>query len=299
MLDDIAARIVAHSVAVRTQTEVPDLSLIAADRKIEPTDLVYEPMICFVVAGTKRVDFGARSQLASRGEMMLNSTIVPAVATFEEVPYLSVIMTLDPATLTTLMVEMNTPADDQASTASPGQLTAPMSADLIDAVGRWVRLLDDPDDIAVLGPRIEAEIVYRLLTSPLGSELRQFAAADSAAARIRTVASWMCEHYDEALRVDELAQMALMSPATFHRWFRTATGQSPMRFHRQIRLQHARRLLARGDSAAQAAAAVGYSSPNQFSREYRDFYGAPPRRDVDRLLASGVSPNVLLTRQTN
>src|ERR1035438_10511342 len=55
------------------------------------------------------------------------------------------------------------------------------------------------DDIRPLAARIESEILYRLLSSPLGTMLRQLALADSGPARIRTVAAWISAHYTEPL----------------------------------------------------------------------------------------------------
>ena len=60
---------------------------------------------------------------------------------------------------------------------------------------------------------------------------------------------------------------------------------SPIQYQKSIRLQEARlRLLASPADVAGAAFAVGYESPSQFSREYRREFGAPPSRDVARLL---------------
>ncbi|CAJ1503752.1 helix-turn-helix domain-containing protein [[Mycobacterium] burgundiense] len=66
--------------------------------------------------------------------------------------------------------------------------------------------------------------------------------------------------------------------------FDARPGMSPIAFQKQVRLQNARRLLIGDDvSAAQVAQAVGYTSPTQFSREYRREYGAPPRQDAARM----------------
>jgi AraC-like DNA-binding protein len=35
--------------------------------------------------------------------------------------------------------------------------------------------------------------------------------------------------------------------------------------------------------AASAAFQVGYESPSQFSREYKRFFGKPPKRDIQAL----------------
>jgi AraC-like DNA-binding protein len=76
-----------------------------------------------------------------------------------------------------------------------------------------------------------------------------------------------------------------MSPSTLHQRFKQLTSMSPMQYQKQLRLQHARRLmLAEGLDAASAAHQVGYESASQFSREYRRLFGTPPRADIEQLL---------------
>jgi AraC-like DNA-binding protein len=59
---------------------------------------------------------------------------------------------------------------------------------------------------------------------------------------------------------------------------------SPLQYQKQLRLMEARRLMLTEDFDAIAAASrVGYESPSQFSREYSRMFGAPPKRDIERL----------------
>lgn len=83
--------------------------------------------------------------------------------------------------------------------------------------------------------------------------------------------------YTQDLDVTQLAREAAMSHSAFHQSFKQLTGQSPMQYLKATRLQNAHTLLlARNAGAAQAAYAVGYSSPSQFSREYKRHFGYSP-----------------------
>jgi transcriptional regulator GlxA family with amidase domain len=89
------------------------------------------------------------------------------------------------------------------------------------------------------------------------------------------------------MRIEDLARMAGMSAAAFHRHFRAVTTMSPLQFQKRIRLQEARALLvAKPDDVAGVGHLVGYDSPSQFTREYRRLFGAPPGRDSARLRAA-------------
>ncbi|MFF0445962.1 AraC family transcriptional regulator N-terminal domain-containing protein [Streptomyces sp. NPDC004609] len=283
MLDGLSAAIARHGVGLWSETAVPRLSLITLDELITPADLLYDPMICFVSDGAKRAVAGERSWVTGRGDMFLNTLRVPVTASCERVPYRSAVMLLDGRALTELLLEIEE-SSPRPLPGPGGQVAATMTPELLDAVTRWVRLVDTPDDIGPLAARIESEILYRLLSGPLGPVLRQFTLADSVTARVRTAAAWICDHYTEPLSVDEIAAVAHMSTATLHRRFKAATGMSPLRFQKHLRLQEARRRLTVGDTtAARVAEAVGYVSATQFSREYRSVYGLPPMRDAARL----------------
>jgi AraC-like DNA-binding protein len=283
MLHELADAVARHGVPLWADTAVPRLALVTLDEPVGATDMLFEPMICFVAAGTKRVDAGDLTWRTDAGTMFLSSLDVPVTATFERLPYRSAVLRLDGRVLADLLPESHRPQPRDVPGAA-GMAGAPMTPELVDAVLRWVRLLGTPDDIRAPAGRIEAEILHRLLGGPLGPVLRQFALPDSRLTQVRTAAHWIRRHFREPLTVEAVAAAAHLSAASLYRHFKAATGMSPVQFQKRLRLQEARRLLVSGEvTAAAAAAAVGYASATQFNREYRREYGAPPGRDAATL----------------
>ena len=122
--------------------------------------------------------------------------------------------------------------------------------------------------------------------------MRQVGLADSRIAHVARAIRWIRGHYNETLRVEELAALATMSASSFHRHFRAVTSMTPIQFQKQIRLREARaRLLAQPDDITGIGYAVGYESPSQFSREYRRMFGAPPSRDALTLREAAAPPS--------
>jgi transcriptional regulator GlxA family with amidase domain len=159
-----------------------------------------------------------------------------------------------------------------------------LGVDLLDALLRLVKLLEQPDLVPHLAPLIQQEITVRLLTGPHGRQLRHVMTVGSPSQQIATAVAWLKQNFIEAVRVDDLADRAHMSPSTFRQHFRRVTGVSPLQYQKQLRLQEARQLMLNGNhDAGSAAGQVGYESPSQFSREYRRLFGAPPHRDVSRM----------------
>jgi AraC-like DNA-binding protein len=194
-----------------------------------------------------------------------------------DAPFLGVGLRIRPEAVAALLLEQ--PAGGLPPDPA-GIVVGSMPEALIEAVIRLLRLLDHPADLAVLGPAMEREILWRLLGTPAGAVLRQIGLAGSHTARIGQALQWLRNHLAEPVRVSDLAAMAGMSATSFHRHFRALTAMTPVQYQKQLRLHAARaRLMASAESVTRVAFAVGYESPSQFSREYRRQYGQPPARD--------------------
>ncbi|KQX20509.1 AraC family transcriptional regulator [Variovorax sp. Root434] len=87
------------------------------------------------------------------------------------------------------------------------------------------------------------------------------------------VADPMAEH-----RLEDLARLANFSPFHFHRVYHGIAGETVAATVRRVRLALATHLLTRSDeSITQVALAVGYESPQAFTRAFGQFAGQPPR----------------------
>ena len=271
-------------------TAIPRLFLIRSSRPTEPIHAVHEPAVCFVAQGRKQVMVGRSPYVYDSAKYLVVSVDVPVVGQIleasAEAPYLCLRLDLDPAAIGALMLEAKLPA---AESGQPGRALAlsSITAELLDAAIRLVRLLAAPCDVPILAPLAEREILYRLLLGDQTAKLRQIAQAESKLQQINRAIGWIKTNFREPFSIDAVASEARMSPSTLHAHFKAVTSMSPLQYQKQLRLQEARRLiLSQSIDAAIAGHSVGYESPSQFSREYRRTFGAPPARDVARLRAS-------------
>jgi len=268
-------------------TAVPGLSLF---RRIEPTEPItgmYEPSVCMVAQGAKRVLLGDDTYVYDAHHYLITSvhlpTVVQIIEASPERPYLGLRLKLDLREVSQLMVDSNLPPA-RVQQSSRGMATGEVKLPLLTAIQRLIDLLAEQQDIPILAPIIQREIIYRLLVGDQGARLRQIAAAGSQSQQIARAIDWLKGNFTRPLRIDDLAAQARMSTSTFHHHFRSMTALSPLQFQKQLRLQEARRLmLAERVDAATAAFQVGYESPSQFSREYNRLFGAPPLRDITTL----------------
>lgn len=276
-------------------TAIPGLGLFRRTEPTEPTTGMYEPSICMVAQGAKRVQLGDDTYVYDAHHYLITSVHLPTVVQITEAsperPYLGLRLTFDLREVAQLMADSHLPPP-RTQQSSRGMATGEVTLALVSAMQRLVDLLADERDIPILAPVIHKEIVYRLLVGDQGARLRQIAAAGSQSQQIARAIEWLKGNYALPLKIDDLAERARMSSSTFHHHFRSMTALSPLQYQKQLRLQEARRLmLAERLDAATAAFQVGYESPSQFSREYSRLFGAPPLRDVTKLRLLAVGEN--------
>ena len=268
-------------------TPIQGLSLYHRETPSEPVTGMYEPSICMVAQGAKHVVIGEDKLVYDANNYLLTSLHLPTVFQIRQAspdePYLGLRLKLNLKQVAQMMADSELPAP-RAQQPNLGMATGEVTEPILDAVVRLVQLLEQPEDIPILAPIIQKEIVYRLLISDLGVRLRQIASSGSQSHQVSKAILWLKDHYTQPLKVDDLAQEVGMSTSTFHHHFRSMTALSPLQYQKQLRLQEARRLmLMEHQDAATAAFEVGYESPSQFSREYSRQFGAPPLRDITKL----------------
>jgi AraC-like DNA-binding protein len=270
----------------------PSLALSRGSKPTLCLPTVCQPSLGFVVQGRKRAllndevfHYDALNYLVVSVTLPMMGQVVEATT---DRPFLSLRMDLDLEEIARLLLELG----DRGGVAVPADralFVARMDEPLLDAVLRMVKLLDTPEDIAVLAPAVRREIYYRVLRGELGQRLVDLAECEGGNHRIVRAIEWLKQHYAEPLRIEDLADAVHMSPSALHHRFKAVTAMSPLQYQKQLRLHEARRLMfADGIECATAGHRVGYESPSQFSREYRRLFGAPPRVEIARLRDSGV-----------
>jgi AraC-like DNA-binding protein len=275
------------------ETLIPQLKLYRFSHPTEPLQVLQEAAVYVVVQGRKQVIVGGERYIYDPSQYLAVSVDLPAVgnvlkATPEE-PYLCMTLKVDPRELASLIVETggHAPRDDHDGR---GIYVSALQAPLLDGLLRLVRLLDAPQDVAVLAPLILRELHYRLLQSEQFGRLAQMAIGDGRLRRVSGAIAWIKEHFAEPLEIEALAKHVHMSPSALHHHFKAVAAVSPVQYQKRLRLQEARRLLVSESTSAESVAyEVGYASASQFNREYVRLFGQPPRRDAERLRAAAAT----------
>ncbi len=259
------------------------LTILRSHKPTSIDAMLYQPLLCLILQGSKETWFGSRCVSFSAGESLIVSHDIPVrsrvTKASDRAPYVALVLELDQAMVRSLYDEVGE-ADLEESHVRGFDVGA-TDAGVVDALGRLFDLLRRPPiEAKVMVPLILREIHFRLLLAPHGGMLRQLLRRGSHAHRITRSIAFIKQNFATPLAVKEMADISGMSPSSFHEHFKMLTAKTPLQYQKELRLLEARRLLMdSGTTVADAAFTVGYESPTQFSREYSRMFGNAPRSD--------------------
>lgn len=264
----------------------PGFRISRASVPTESTHTVYHPAVCFIAQGSKFAHLGNKIYRYDPENYMIYTVDLPLVFRVDEAthakPYLGLRLDLDPVLITSVIDDSDLRITKRNASAKAVDVN-PMDIDLFDTVVRLVRLIDAPLERKALLPLVVREIVFRLLAGGQGPRLAHLLTTGETQ-RISKAICYLREHFDEPIKIENIARDVGMGISAFHEHFKSVTAMSPLQYQKQIRLQEARRLMIAEDlDAASAGFRVGYEDPSYFSRDYKKQFGAPPQRDIARL----------------
>ncbi|MBD8657848.1 AraC family transcriptional regulator [Oxalobacteraceae sp. CFBP 13730] len=263
-------------------TPIAGLVAIRVNERSALTSQIARPLACLVLQGSKEVSTGGQKLTFHAGDSLLIMADVPTLSQITQAssraPYCSLVLDLNPAVIADLATDM---ATIEETTGAPVR-SVPTDAHLTDTALRLMGLIERPAALPVLQAALVREFHYWLLAGRHGAAVRRLGLPDSHVRRVVRAVALLRTDYARRLPVEQLADLAGMSPSSFHQHFRAVTSLTPLQFQKQLRLIEARRLmLTDGINASTAAHAVGYESVQQFTREYGRMFGLPPVRDVN------------------
>lgn len=265
-----------------SSTPMQSLSLFQASAPTRCDANIYRPSFIVTVQGVKNLYLAGEPVPFSPGECLISSIDMPLTSHIVEAspdrPYLSVMFELDMAIIAEFITELQL-SHHRPETVSPAISISPVAAPMMDVVRRMIDLLNHPEDIPVLYPMLERELIYRLLKSEQGERLRHLCTFDSSSNKIMRAIHYLQENFQCAVRVESLAGQVNMSVSSLHQHFKAITSLTPLQYQKQLRLYDARRRIMQGMEIASAAYQVGYESPSQFSRDYSRAFGISPSQD--------------------
>ena len=160
LLAELRMMITRHAGNDVARAVLPNIVLASLDEPTLPQSNVPDPIFALVAQGAKRAVLGDQVFEYVAGQYLIVGIELPLVTNVvrasKDQPFLGFGMALKPFAVASLLLETG---GEGARHAPPGIAVTDAGPELLDAVARLLRLLDQPADLPVLAPAIEREIL--------------------------------------------------------------------------------------------------------------------------------------------
>ena len=194
------------------------------------TPMIYEPCIFIMAQGRKVGRFGDRAHVYDANHYLTLTLPVPfECETFgtPEVPTLGLAVSVTPALVTELLLQMESPKTPSAMAPLVMEST-PLDDELANAAVRLLECLRSKERARVLGPALVREIIYLVLLRRPAANLHALTANHAQFSRIVNVINRLHADCAQPFEVEPLAREVGMSVSGFHAHFKAVTASSPL-----------------------------------------------------------------------
>jgi AraC-like DNA-binding protein len=285
---DEMSRLVATTMDARSVNDgacdygVSGLRLFRFQNTTSFSPMTYRPHVCMVVQGGKDLTFQDRNIPLRPGTAIVISQHLSAISRVSdasaESPYLAAVMPIEMDRLRRVLDRLDGKGEKEAVNRSLH--TFPIDDAILKTLRRILDLAPKSPGAQLLGDTYQDEFHALLLLGEAGGDLRRLLTENSKANRVARTIAHIRANLEQGSTIQELIKISGMSKSTLHENFKTATGQTPLQFQKDLRLLEARsHLKTDKEPVSQIAFAVGYSSPTQFARDYKRAFGKTPKQD--------------------
>src|SRR5262249_39287582 len=137
-------------------------------------------------------------------------------------------------------------------------------AALAEAIGRIQGEMDHANS-ALERQSLLLDLLGALITRHSSTEVT-WRGSKAESAPIRQVKQYLQAHYADNVRLESLSEMTGLSPFHLLRTFRRSIGMPPHTYLRQVRVEHAKRMLCAGVPIAQVALSTGFTDQSHLTR---------------------------------
>ncbi len=112
---------------------------------------------------------------------------------------------------------------------------------------------------------------------PMASETMNFSVTDMEGKRLNDIYQFTMNEYDRPISLEEVAEIASMTPSAFCRYFKQRTRKTYIDFLTEVRIGHACKLLISKDTTVtEVCYKAGFNNLSNFNRKFKKLTGYTP-----------------------
>lgn len=214
-----------------------------------------------------------------------NYLVVPATIPFEcetfaseDEPFICIAINIDKNIMREIVKSISKEEAKSCRKTQPAVFIDDVTEQIEDVVLRLLKALESKEESMILGDSLIKELFYRIATGQNSYFLHKMFLENNKESKIAKSLKTIHDNFNKSLDIPSLAKNEDMSVSSFHNHFKKITTYSPLQYIKKMRLTKAKDLIEKENyQVNNTAYAVGYESISQFSRDFKNYYGYPPK----------------------
>lgn len=250
--------------------------------KYDPlSPFIYDVCLILVLQGKKIGHLSHNTLVYDSKNYLVVPTTLPLEcethASFEE-PFIGLIISIDKKMMYEIIDCVSEKDSIDSKKNSIGIFSDEVTSNIEDITLRLLNILQSKEESKILGEPLLKELFYRIAVGKNSNFLHKMFLENNNEAKIARALKIIHTQCESNLNISNLARQEDMSVSSFHTHFKKVTSHTPLQYIKKIRLNKARDLISMHNyQVVDAAYEMGYDSASQFSRDFKTYFGYPPK----------------------
>ena len=250
--------------------------------KYDPlSPFIYDVCLILVLQGKKIGHLSEHTLIYdSKNYLVVPTTLPLECETYasKEEPFIGLIVSIDKKMMYEIIDCVSKKEAIKSKKNSIGVFSDEITKKIEDLTLRLLHILQSKEESKILGEPILKELFYRIAVGENSSFLHKMFLDNNNEAKIARALKIIHTECETNLDIPNLARQEDMSVSSFHTHFKKITSHTPLQYIKKTRLNKAKDLIVKHKyQVVDAAYEMGYDSASQFSRDFKTYFGYPPK----------------------
>jgi AraC-like DNA-binding protein len=262
-------------------TFLNDVKIYTTSKYDPLSPFIYDVCLILVLQGKKIGHLGANTLVYDAKNYLVVPTTLPLECetyASQEEPFIGLIISIDKKVMYDIIDNVSKKEAIESKKNSLGVFSDKVNENIEDITLKLLKMLESKEESKILGTSLLKELFYRVAVGENSHFLHKMFLNTNNEAKIARALKIIHTQCETNLDITKLAREEDMSVPSFHTHFKKITSHTPLQYIKKIRLNKGRELIAKQDyQVVDAAYEMGYDSASQFSRDFKNYFGYPPK----------------------
>lgn len=260
-------------------TFLDDIKIYTTSQFDPLSPFIYDLCLILVLQG-KKIGHLANNNLVydSKNYLVVPTTLPLECETYasKEEPFIGLVISIDKKVMYEIIECVS--KEEKNHEDSLAIFSDKVTSEIEELTLKLLKTLESKEESKILGKSILRELYYRIAKGENADFLYKMFLNSNNEAKILKALKTIHDNYNEPLDISTLARQEDMSVSSFHTHFKKITSHTPLQYIKKIKLNKAKSLISKQNyQVIDAAYELGYDSASKFSRDFKNYFGYPPK----------------------